>query len=67
METALLSVGGLSLPELREALIAQHDCRATLDALAGTPSPPARIGPALLRTGFAYLVRTGLDAPQERR
>ena len=60
---ALLSVGGLTLPELREALVAQYDCRATLDALANTP--PA-IDSSVLGAGFSYLVRTGhLHSPQE--
>jgi amino acid adenylation domain-containing protein/thioester reductase-like protein len=61
---ALLSAAGLSLPELREALGAHYDCGATLDALA--MEPPA-IDDALLRAGFAHLVRTGLvDAPEDR-
>ena len=65
---ALLSVAGLSLPELREALIAQYDCAATLDALAGTPIRPPAIDAALLRAGFDYMVRAGLvHAPQDRR
>jgi thioester reductase-like protein len=65
---ALLSVGGLTLPELREALIAQYDCRATLDALAGTAIQPPAIDRSLLRAGFAHLVRSGLlHAPKESR
>jgi thioester reductase-like protein len=62
---AVLSVGGLSLAELRESLIAQYDCRATLDTLG--VQPPA-IDPALLRAGFAYLVKAGLlHAPEGTR
>jgi len=60
---ALLSVAGLSLPELREALVAQYDCRATLDALADSPVRPPAIDTSLLRVGFAHLVRTGLMHP----
>ena len=65
---ALLSVGALSLRELHEALVAQYDCRATIDALAGTGIQPPAIDRAVLRAGFAHLVRGGLlHAPREPR
>ena len=65
---AVLSVGGLSLPELCESLSAQYECRATFEALAGTGVDPPAIGPALLRAGFEYLVKAGLlHAPPAAR
>ncbi|HEV7558696.1 MAG TPA: SDR family oxidoreductase, partial [Kofleriaceae bacterium] len=65
---AALSVGGLSLAELRESLIAQYDCSATLEALAVAGVQPPAIGPSVLRAGFRYLMKSGLlHAPQETR
>ena len=65
---ALLSVGGLSLRELSDALAASYDCRATLQALSGSSIHTPAIDSRLLRAGLSYLVRTGLlHPPHERR